>query len=307
MGQGRNPFRHTGWLRPQHELARGVASAVLLVVLRLAGLPLLFVLLLPAMTYAGLWLLLGSPAAALPRPIPATPTVRGAYDECLRLHTHIMSLCGAIADLKTRDLVQRISTRIDQILEVVTEDDHPEVCLKLLEPLTVTDNFLAHYVKLLRRGHEPAEMKERVRANLTTLERGFADIWQELIQEAVVDLGKLSDVIEETIEQLPVPVDVASLPPELPEGAGRSHPPHIAALISALTPRQVAILRILTTGRTDQEIADMLFISKRTVTTHLTEIYDKIQVRNRAEAVAFAVRWGLAPADEPESTAARST
>jgi DNA-binding CsgD family transcriptional regulator len=46
----------------------------------------------------------------------------------------------------------------------------------------------------------------------------------------------------------------------------------------------------------------MLFISKRTVTTHLTEIYAKIQVRNRAEAVAFAVRWGLAPPEEPETT-----
>jgi DNA-binding CsgD family transcriptional regulator len=36
-----------------------------------------------------------------------------------------------------------------------------------------------------------------------------------------------------------------------------------------------------------------LFNAKRTVTTHIGEIYAKINVRNRAEAVAFAVRWDL--------------
>ena len=301
MGQGRNPFRHTGWISLQSERVRGALSAVLLLILWLVGLPLLLVLLLPVMTYAGLWLLLGSPAT----PSPAAPSpreVRGAWDECLRLQTHIVTLSTAIADQKTRELVQQISAHIDQIMEVIAEDNHPEVCLKLREPLSVTDSFLSRYTRLIRRGHDPAEMKERVRENLATLDRGFAEIWQELIQEAVVDLGKLSDVIEETIEQLPVPADVATLPPELPESVGQSHPLHVAALIKSLTPRQLSILRILPTGKTDQEIADMLFISKRTVTTHLTEIYAKIQVRNRAEAVAFTVRWGLAPPDEPEPT-----
>ena len=299
MGQGRNPFRHTGWLGLQSELVRGALSAVLLLILWIAGLPLLLVLLLPIMAYAGLWLLLDSAAP----PAPATPSpreVRGAWDECLRLQTHILTLCTAIADLKTRELVQQISTRIDQIMDVIAEDNHPEVYLKLREPLSVTDNFLSRYTRLIRRGHDPDEMKERVRENLATLDRGFAEIWQELIQEAVVDLGKLSDVIEETIEQLPVPADVATLPPVLAESVAQSLPPHVATMIQSLTPRQLTILRILPSGRTDQEIGDMLFIAKRTVTTHLTETYARIQVRNRAEAVAFAVRWGLAPPDEPE-------
>ena len=301
MGQGRKRFRHSGWLNLQSELVRGALSAILLLVLWIAGLPLLLILLLPLMAYLGFWLLLGAPSP----PSGAAPSlrdVRAAYDECRHLQAHIATLCGAIADQKTRELVQQISAHIDQIMDVIAEDNHPQVCLKLREPLTVTDNFLSHYARLIRRGHDPAEMKERVRDNLATLDRGFVEIWQELIQEAVVDLGKLSDVIEETIEQLPVPADVANLPPELPESVGRSHPPHVAVLIDSLTPRQLSILRILTTGRTDQEIGDMLFISKRTVTTHLTEIYAKIQVRNRAEAVAFAVRWGLAPPEEPETT-----
>jgi len=306
MGQGRNPFRHTGWLSFQSELVRGALSAVLLLILWLAGLPLLLVLLLPIMTYAGLWLLVGGPA----KPVVTAPsprTIRTAHDDCLRLHAHITALCTAIADPRTRDLVQQISAHVDQIMEVIAEDNHPEVYLKLRDPLSVTDTFLSNYARLLRRGHDPAEMKERVRDNLASLDSLFERIRQELIQEAVVDLGRLSDEIERTIEQLPVPADVATLPPMLAESVAQSLPPHVAAMIHSLTPRQLTILRLLPTGRTDQEIGDMLFISNRTVTSHLTQIYAKIQVRNRAEAVAFAVRWGLAPVDEPESSAARLT
>jgi DNA-binding CsgD family transcriptional regulator len=303
MGRGRNLFRHYGWLSLRNELGCGALSAVLLLVLwSTTELHIVLVLVLPILTYLGLWLLFGPSPASLPDPTPTAREVRGAYDECRRLQARIATLCGTMSDIRTRELTQQIVIHIDQIMEVIAEDNHPEICLKLIEPLTVTDTFLTNYAKLLRRGHDPAEMKERVRANLIMLDHGFGEIWQELIQETVVDLGKLSDVIEETIEQLPVPADVATLPPELPESVGQSHPPHVAALVASLTPRQLAILRILTTGRTDQEIADMLFISKRTVTTHLTEIYDKIRVRNRAEAVAFAVRWGLAPPDEPELT-----
>jgi DNA-binding CsgD family transcriptional regulator len=302
MGQGRNPFRHTGWLSLRNELVRGALSAVLLLILWIAGLPLLLVLLLPIMAYAGLWLLTGASPSS---PVGSTPSpreIRTAHDECIRLKMHIDMQCGAIVDPRTRQLVQQISTRVDEIMRMIDEDRHPEIHLKLLEPLSVTDNFLSNYAKLLRRGHDPAEMKERVRANLTSLDGLFDRIRQELIDEAVIDLGKLSDEIEKTIEQLPVPADVPTLPPVLPESVAHSLPTHIAAMIDSLTPRQLTILRILPTGKTDQEIGDMLFISKRTVTTHLTEIYARIQVRNRAEAVAFAVRWGLAPSDEPETT-----
>jgi DNA-binding CsgD family transcriptional regulator len=53
-------------------------------------------------------------------------------------------------------------------------------------------------------------------------------------------------------------------------------------------------LRLLVNGKTDQQIAEMLFISRRTVATHLNHIYGKLGISSRAAAAAFAVRHGLA-------------
>jgi DNA-binding NarL/FixJ family response regulator len=47
-------------------------------------------------------------------------------------------------------------------------------------------------------------------------------------------------------------------------------------------------------GCSDGEIADRLFISKRTVTTHVGNILTKLDLANRAEAAAWAVRHELA-------------
>jgi DNA-binding CsgD family transcriptional regulator/tetratricopeptide (TPR) repeat protein len=60
-----------------------------------------------------------------------------------------------------------------------------------------------------------------------------------------------------------------------------------------LSTREVEVLRLVAAGRSNPEIAEALFISPRTVTTHLTHIFDKLDVEGRAEAVALAVRGGL--------------
>jgi DNA-binding CsgD family transcriptional regulator len=61
-----------------------------------------------------------------------------------------------------------------------------------------------------------------------------------------------------------------------------------------LSAREREVLRLVAAGRSNPEIADALFVSPRTVTTHLTNIFAKLGVANRAEAVAWAVRTGLA-------------
>ncbi len=60
-----------------------------------------------------------------------------------------------------------------------------------------------------------------------------------------------------------------------------------------LTPRQVEILRLVAAERTDREIAALLRLSERTVSNHLTHIFDRTGAGNRAAAVAFAARHGL--------------
>jgi non-specific serine/threonine protein kinase len=60
-----------------------------------------------------------------------------------------------------------------------------------------------------------------------------------------------------------------------------------------LTPRQLEILRLMAEGNTDQEIGDALFISYRTVTSHVQNILNQMGVDSRTAASTYALRLGL--------------
>ena len=63
-----------------------------------------------------------------------------------------------------------------------------------------------------------------------------------------------------------------------------------------LTPREREVLALLAEGLSNPAIAGALFISERTVTTHLSRLYAKLDVSTRAEAIALAMRTGLVDA-----------
>jgi DNA-binding NarL/FixJ family response regulator len=73
----------------------------------------------------------------------------------------------------------------------------------------------------------------------------------------------------------------------------RSTTPIPPTLASKLTPREAEVLRHLARGLDAAEIASRLFISGRTVGTHLENIMRKLGVRSRAQAVALAYRMEL--------------
>jgi len=62
-----------------------------------------------------------------------------------------------------------------------------------------------------------------------------------------------------------------------------------------LTPRELEVLRLVSDGTTDKEIAARLNISQRTVKNHLHNILAKLQLQNRVQAAAYAFREGLVP------------
>jgi HD-GYP domain-containing protein (c-di-GMP phosphodiesterase class II) len=62
-----------------------------------------------------------------------------------------------------------------------------------------------------------------------------------------------------------------------------------------LTDREIAVLRLLARGLTNQQIAEELVLSTRTVGNHLAHVYDKIGRRTRAGAAVFAMEHGLLP------------
>jgi DNA-binding CsgD family transcriptional regulator len=67
-----------------------------------------------------------------------------------------------------------------------------------------------------------------------------------------------------------------------------------AAAGAGLSAREREVLRLLVAGRTNHEIAASLVLSSRTVDHHIQAIYRKIGVRRRVDAVAYALRVGLA-------------
>jgi DNA-binding NarL/FixJ family response regulator len=72
-----------------------------------------------------------------------------------------------------------------------------------------------------------------------------------------------------------------------------SRSPPSAAAGYGLSAREVEILQLLAAGRSNTEIAEELFISRRTVTTHVSHLYAKLGVASRAEAIAHAYAHAL--------------
>ncbi len=60
-----------------------------------------------------------------------------------------------------------------------------------------------------------------------------------------------------------------------------------------LTPREQEVLRLLSKGSTNKELAKTLFISEKTVKSHLNSIFRKLKVSRRLQAILYAIRQGL--------------
>ena len=66
--------------------------------------------------------------------------------------------------------------------------------------------------------------------------------------------------------------------------------------VSDLTAREVDVLRLIGRGASNEEIADELVITEATVKTHITRIFSKLGLRDRAAAIVFAFDHGLVEA-----------
>jgi DNA-binding NarL/FixJ family response regulator len=76
----------------------------------------------------------------------------------------------------------------------------------------------------------------------------------------------------------------------------RAEPVSGAACRSAhygLTERELEVLRLVAAGQSNQEIGEVLFISRTTAARHVANIFNKLDVDSRAKAIAFAHEHGL--------------
>lgn len=112
-----------------------------------------------------------------------------------------------------------------------------------------------------------------------------------VIAEACVALGDHDGADMELDAARSVFADLGAAPelvrmmdaPEAPAGP----------ITGGLTPRELAVLRLIATGATNRSIARELMISEKTVASHVSHIFTKLQVPSRAAATAYAYSHGV--------------
>jgi DNA-binding NarL/FixJ family response regulator len=80
---------------------------------------------------------------------------------------------------------------------------------------------------------------------------------------------------------------------------GAAAPPSEGA--AGLTPRELEVLRLVAAGRSNGQIAETLFISRKTASVHVSNILAKLGVHSRTEAAAAAHRMGLDDHANPDA------
>ena len=68
-----------------------------------------------------------------------------------------------------------------------------------------------------------------------------------------------------------------------------------------LSERESEVLRLVTLGMSNKDIAEKLFLSERTIKAHLTNIFNKLNVASRSEAIVKGLQWGLVTLENTET------
>jgi predicted ATPase/DNA-binding CsgD family transcriptional regulator len=132
----------------------------------------------------------------------------------------------------------------------------------------------------------------RMEAEIAARERLVAGARDRLGERLVVAL--LAAGAEIPVEQaITEAVAVATRPPAPRDEPSAAYAASPAIDPFGLTRREREILALLTQRLTANEIAEALFLSRRTVEAHVAHVYDKLGVNSRREAAALAVRHGL--------------
>ncbi|HZC99765.1 MAG TPA: response regulator transcription factor, partial [Actinomycetes bacterium] len=138
---------------------------------------------------------------------------------------------------------------------------------------------------------------------------GYGHVYEEArsrwrLAEALLEAGRRDEALaparaaHATAVQLgadPLRAEVEALArrARLDLGPGVAPSKGLAGLEVRLTPRELEVLRLVAAGRSNQQIAETLFISPKTASVHVSNILGKLGVRSRVEAAATAHRLGL--------------
>jgi two-component system, NarL family, response regulator NreC len=148
---------------------------------------------------------------------------------------------------------------------------------------------------------ETIDLVERLHPHVLLMDVGMQPDLLQPLRRVVPDLRIVvlsednrsisnADAVVPCSAELPILLDAIKcdgMPEETPIAARKPSGPF------GLTPREMDIVRTISEGRTNQEIAESLSISLSTVKHYVTRVFDKLGVFNRVELVIFAMNHNL--------------
>ncbi|MDQ6694300.1 MAG: LuxR C-terminal-related transcriptional regulator [Chloroflexota bacterium] len=251
--------------------------------------------------------------------------VQTAAAECLDMWRHLGDLTEVANALATYASAEHALRNLDHACLLLLE------ALRLHASLGTYTGLLAPIVTMLHFARESCGPPEkyiylaRVQGVLTVLDDkvgGKPSPWMELKKfslsaESIAALGeegfarevaaggKLSvdgivalgeDIVKAVLAHLAVETSggASAARGELQTVAGQAATLPTDRYPAGLTTREVEVLRVVAAGLTNQQAAEQLSVTSRTINAHLTSIYSKTGVAARAGAVRFALEHGLA-------------
>ncbi len=192
---------------------------------------------------------------------------REAVELCRRLDPDLVLMDVRMPEMDGLEATRAIKAEHPSVgVLVVTTYDNPDYLLEAIKA------GAAGYVL------KDAPNRQLTNAIRRSLE-GESPLNQELASQLI---RRLADEATQPAQQEP--------PPSAVEEGTVAQP-----LRAELTSREVEVLKLVTRGKTNQEIAEGLFISKATAKVHVRRVIAKLGVSDRTKAVVRALELGLAP------------
>jgi len=205
----------------------------------------------------------------------------------LREFEHIILAKVLIAGYKSGGVDDSIDKAINLLERLLKAAEEGRRMGSVIEILVL--QALAHQAQ----GDIPSALKSLERALILVEPEGFIRIFVDegppmahLLYEAL-NRGIATDYVQRLLAAFPVtePEGAASMKPQVDQ----------SGLIEPLSEREIEVLQLIAKGLTNQVIATRLFLSVHTIKTHTRNIYSKLGVNNRTQAVDKARMLGILP------------
>ena len=170
-----------------------------------------------------------------------------------------------------------IASSLKKLADVVAAQDEPAWAARLLGAAEALRESVGTPVWPVERA---AYERSVATARIQLGEKAFAAAWAQ-------GCTMTPEQALAAQEPVPLPTPTRAEPPPVPAAKPSVTYP------DSLTAREVEVLRLLAQGLTNVQIADHLVISHRTVNSHLTSIYGKIQLSSRSAATRYAIEHHL--------------